>query len=367
MATASFAGYQAPSLDGQALRRQLSMSFLLNIVQGLFHTPGRGIQQAVQIDTAGAEVRVIREKPLTQKARSMDASDSSGGYFNQNDAEQPTSEEYGLRVLLMIDRNIDIPSSMQDMLPLDIAQATVRNYEQLVAKNINASTIATQIAASLNDNATVVDGGGTANWVTYDEANMLDTFQDLGAVLDEGDPDNGVDTFPADTRIALWRTYAKRAFYKTAKNVLDIGNWKAQDMVRLGTVDPESVRNTDKNGFFGEIDSTYNYMVAPAVFNLAEEYLRQSNAPVASGTLDDVVGYMCASMGTARGISLQSQVKIIDSPKGQGLRMQPKQRWGVEVFYPKSIALCVKTGFTNPAYPASVVTPITIIGPESNV
>lgn len=366
MATSSFAGYTAPSIDGQALRRQLSMSFLLNIVQGLFHTPGRGVQQAVQIDTAGAEVRVIREKPLTQKARSLGET-ANGGYFNTNSPEQPSSDEYGLQVTFIIDNNIDIPSVMQDMLPLDIAQATVRNYEQLVAKNINASTIATQIASSLNDNATVVDGGGTANWVTYDATAMLDTFQDIAAVLDAGDVDNGVDTFPSDSRIALWRTYAKRAFYKTAKNVLDIGNWKAQDMVKLGTVDPESVRNTDKNGFFGEIDSTYNYMVAPAVFVLAEEYLRQSGAPVAAGYLDDVVGYMCASMGTARGISLQSQVKIIDSPLGQGLRMQPKQRWGVEVFYPKSVVLCVATGFTNPAYPASVITPITIVGPESNV
>lgn len=366
MATSSFAGYSAPSIDGQALRRQLSMSFLLNIVQGLIHTPGRGIQQAVQIDTAGAEVRVIREKPLTQKARSL-GSATNGGYFNTNNPEQPSSDEYGLQVTLLIDQNIDIPSVMQDMLPLDIAQATVRNYEQLVAKNINASTIATQIKASLNDNANVQAAAGTPNWVTYSATEMLDTFQDLGAVLDAGDEANGVDTFPADSRIALWRTYAKRAFYKTAKNVLDIGNWKAQDMIKLGTVDPESVRNTDKNGFFGEIDSTYNYMVAPAVFTLAEQYLVQSGAPVASGFLDGVVGYMCASMGTARGISLQSQVKIIDSPLGQGLRMQPKQRWGVEVFYPKSIVLCVASAFTNPAYPASVVTPISIIGPESNV
>jgi len=366
MATSSFAGYQAPSIDGQALRRQLSMSFLMNIVQGLFHTPGRGIQQAVQIDTAGAEIRVLREKPLTQKARTISAG-TNGGYFNTNNPEQPSSDYYGLQALHIIDQNIDIPSVMQDMLPLDIAQATVRNYEQLVAKNINASTIATQIKASLNDNAEVVDGGGASNWVTYDATNMLDVFQDMGAVLDAGDEENGVDTFPADSRIALWRTYAKRAFYKTAKSVLDVANWKAQDMIRLGTVDPESVRNTDKNGFFGEIDSTYNYMVAPAVFTLAEKYMRQSDAPVAAGFLDDVVGYMCASMGTARGISLQSQVKIIDSPLGQGMRMQPKQRWGVEVFYPKSVVLCVASGFTNPAYPASVVTPISIIGPESNV
>ena len=367
MATSSFAGYTAPSIDGQALRRQLSMSFLMNIVQGLFHTPGRGIQQNVQIDTAGAEVRVIREKPLTQSARQLGAT-TNGGYFNTEDPEQPSSEEYGLQVTQIIDQNIDIPSVMQDMLPLDIAQATVRNYEQLVARNINASTIATQLASNFNYNAELVDDGGTATFVEYDSTSdeILDIFQDMAGVLDDGDWDNGIDTFPAEDRIALWRSTAKRAFYKTAKSVLDLGNWKAQDMVRLGTVDAESVRNTDKNGFFGEIDSTYNYMVADGVFTLATTYLRQSAAAIASTALDNVVGYMCSSIGTARGISLQSQVKIIDSPLGQGLRMQPKQRWGVEVFYPKSIVVAVNTDFTNPAYPASTVTEITVVAPGSN-
>jgi len=368
MATSEYAGYSAPSIDGQALRRQLAGSFLMNIVQGLFHTPGRGIQQAVNIDTAGLEVRVIREKPLTQKARRVGAT-SNGGYFNTGTPEQPTSEEYGLKVDLLIDLPIDIPEVMQDMLPLDIAQATVRNYEQLVARNINASTIATQLASTFNYNATLVDGGGTATWVEYASAtdDILDIFQDAGLQLDDGDVDNGVDTFPADTRIALWRSTGKRAFFKTAKSVLDVGNWKAQDMIRLGTVDAESVRNTDKNGFFGEIDSTYNYFVASAIWNLAVEYLRQSDAPMADTTLDEVVGFMCASMGTARGVSLQSQVKIIDSPQGQGIRMQPKQRWGVEVFYPKSVVAVVTDSFTNPAYPASTVTAISIEAPESNV
>lgn len=368
MATETLSNYSAPKIDGQALRRQLFGVFLVNIVQGLFHTPGKGINQNVIVDTDALQVRVLREKPLTQKARRVGATEN-GGYFNEKSYEQPTSDEYGIEVNLILDRNIDIPANMEDMIKLPVAQATTKNYENLVKQNINASTIAAQLAGYFNAQATLVDGGGTATWQEYVAAtdSILDVFQDANAVLDDGDVTNGVDTFPAESRIALWRSAGKRAFYKTAKAVLDIGNWKAQDMLRVGAVDPVSVRNTDKNGFFGEIDSVYNYFVATAIWNLAEEYLRQSAAPVAAGTLDEVVGYLCASMGTLRGIAMDSQLKMIDSPVGQGIRMQPKQRWGVELIYPASVVAVVTDSFTNPSYPLSVVTPITLEAPDSNI
>ena len=149
MATSSFAEYSAPSVDGQALARQLSPTVLVNVVQSLFHTPGRGVSQNVVVDTNAIQVRVIREKPLTKKARSIGAG-TDGGYFSGQTAEQPTSDEYGLTVNLVYDTPIDIASNMQDMIPIDLANATMRNYVQAVAKNINASTIATQLGINLN-------------------------------------------------------------------------------------------------------------------------------------------------------------------------------------------------------------------------
>ena len=373
MATSSFAGYTAPSVDGQALARQLSPTVLVNVVQSLFHTPGRGVSQNVVVDTNAIEVRVIREKPLTQKARSIGAT-TDGGYFSSQTAEQPTSDEYGLRVNLVYDTPIDIPTNMQDMIPIDLANATIRNYVQAVAKNINASTIATQLGINLNALAAadlVSAGSGNSVQLTLATDDILDKFQDAQAYLDDGDSTNGVDTFPMDSRIALWRTAAKRAFYKDATGVFSVNNWKAQDMLKIGAVDPETYPNTSMNGFFGEIDQCYNYFVASAVWTLAEDYMVQDGSPVAAGFLDTVEGYICASMGTLRGIAINSTMKIVDSQSGQGIRLQPKQRWGVELIYSSSVVplhAATKTLYAQKATNAgdTAVLPISILAPASN-
>ena len=373
MATSSFAGYTAPSVDGQALARQLSPTVLVNVVQSLFHTPGRGVSQNVVVDTNAIEVRVIREKPLTQKARSIGAT-TDGGYFSSQTAEQPTSDEYGLRVNLVYDTPIDIPTNMQDMIPIDLANATIRNYVQAVAKNINASTIATQLGINLNALAAadlVSAGSGSSVQLTLATDDILDKFQDAQAYLDDGDSTNGVDTFPMDSRIALWRTAAKRAFYKDATGVFSVNNWKAQDMLKIGAVDPETYPNTSMNGFFGEIDQCYNYFVASAVWTLAEDYMVQDGSPVAAGFLDTVEGYICASMGTLRGIAINSTMKIVDSQSGQGIRLQPKQRWGVELIYSSSVVplhAATKTLYAQKGTNAgdTAVLPISILAPASN-
>ena len=373
MATSSYAGYTAPSVNGQALARQLSPTVLVNVVQSLFHTPGRGVSQNVVVDTNAIEVRVIREKPLTQKARTIGET-TDGNYFSSQTAEQPTSDEYGLRVNLVYDTPIDIPTNMQDMIPVDLANATMRNYVQAVAKNINASTIATQLGINLNTLGAqdlVTEGSGSSVQVTIGTDDILEKFQDAQVYLDNGDSDNGVDTFPMSSRIALWRSDAKRAFYKDATGVFSVNNWKAQDMLAIGAVDPVSVPNTELNGFFGEIDQCYNYFVASAVWTLAEDYMRQDGSPVAGGFLDPVKGYICASMGTLRGIAINSTMKIVDSQAGQGIRLQPKQRWGVELIYPKSVVALHSTTKTVYAQLATnagdtAVLPISIVAPASN-
>jgi hypothetical protein len=306
------------------------------------------------------EVRVVREKPLTQKSRSLGAADD-GAFFSNQTAEQPTSEEYGVRITLAYDTPIDIPSNMVDMFPLDVVNATIRNYHQAVSKNINASTIATQLAAIFNyDLANTVNS--TEEYIAGTDE-LLDIYFDAGIKLDDGDPANGVDTFPEDTRIALWRSTGKKDFYKTAKSVFEIGNWKAQDMMKLGALDWESTPNTVTNGFFGVINQTYNYMVASSVWTLAVKYMRMSDTFLPEASLDKVIGYMCASMGTLRGIAMQSTLKTVDSQAGQGIRLQPKQRWGIECIYPLSIVPIVNGSYSNPA----ASHPISIMGENSNV
>lgn len=368
MATSSTTAFTAPSIAGQALKRQLSPVIIKNVVQGLYHQNGRGINQTVVLDTNAMEVRVVREKPLTQKSRSLGAA-TDGGFFSSQGSEQPSSDEYGVSITLAYDTVIDIPSNMTDMFPLDLVNSTIRNYHQAVSANINASTIATQLGALFTYDA----ANSTDNTITYTSGtdDLLNIYFDASIKLDDGDDANGVHTFPEETRIALWRSSGKKDFFKTAKSVFEMGNWKAQDMMKLGSLDWDTVPNTVTNGFFGIVNQTYNYMVASTIWTLAVKYMRANDAPLASTALDEVVGYMCASMGTLRGIAMQSTLKIIDAIDGQGIRLQPKQRWGIETIYPLSIVPIVTTNYSNPAIidVATVLTPFTIyiVGENSNV
>ena len=120
-------------------------------------------------------------------------------------------------------------------------------------------------------------------------------------------------------------------------------------MLRIGAVSPDVYMNTDKNGFFGEIDQVYNYMVAKPVFTLATKFVVDDGAQAATTIFDGVDGYICASMGTLRGIAINSTMKIVDSQAGAGIRLQPSQRWGIEVIYPSSVVVVIESTYTNPA------------------
>jgi hypothetical protein len=67
------------------------------------------------------------------------------------------------------------------------------------------------------------------------------------------------------------------------------------------------------------------------------------------GDLAKVVGMVVASEATGRGIAFQNSIKAIDSPDGQGIRLQPLTRWGVEVWIPEGIQLIVEDDFVNPS------------------
>ena len=52
--------------------------------------------------------------------------------------------------------------------------------------------------------------------------------------------------------------------------------------------------------------------------------------------------------GILFGLAAGSSIKTIDSPKGQGVRLQPLYRMGAACVMPKSVSLYVDTGFVNP-------------------
>jgi hypothetical protein len=371
--------FNAPSLDGQALRRVLAPAIMENIVQDIILRDGYGVTEKFSTDTDAFEIRVVRQRALELDARKFGAQ-FNGGFFNSLTEIQPTSQEYGIRLDHIIDRNVDIPSNMQDMFPLDIVGATTQRVGQAVARNVNASTMAEQLRVALTYNAAVTleadytlldtpyvfdasldtptivaHDTGTDNWQT--------TYLTASALLDNGDERHGVDIYPVDMRVAVWRPEVRAELLKSGQVIIGGSNF-AQQMIAAGKVSPDGRPRENMGGYFGDIDATPQHIASKPLWNLAEKYLQ-----LTPGALDDVYGMIVSSLGTGRALAFNNTIKTIDSPNGQGMRIQPKYRWGVETWFPKSVILIVEDGFVNPAIggteQAPVVAPLTILQPQS--
>ena len=395
MASAVLSQFNAPVLDGQALKRVLAPAIMENIVQDILLRDGYGVTEKFSTDTDAFEIRVIRQAALDLDARKFGAT-FNGGFFNTLTEIQPTSQEYGIRLDHIIDRNVDIPSNMQDMFPLDVVGATTKRVGQSVARNVNASTMAEQLRVALNYNAAVklrVDGdidddgflAATASFDTsgsYSSADKYDVTKDTStivahntgvsdwqttyltasALLDNGDERHGVDIYPVDMRVALWRPEIRAELLKTGQIIIGGSNF-AQEMIAAGKVNPGGVPRENMGGYFGDIDATPQHIASKAIWNLAEKYLQ-----LTAGALDKVYGMIVSSMGTGRALAFNNTIKTIDSPNGQGMRIQPKYRWGIATWFPKSVVLLAEDDFANPAITGAgldTFTAVTILQPQS--
>jgi hypothetical protein len=382
--------FNAPSIDGQAVRRVLAPVIMENIVQDIILRDGYGVTEKFSTDTDAFEIRVVRQRALDLDARKFGAT-FNGGFFNSLTEIQPTSQEYGIRLDHIIDRNVDIPSNMQDMFPLDVVGATTQRVGQAVARNVNASTMAEQLRVSLNYNGAVAlrstgaindaafktataafSSNGTYDYdaaldtpsfVAHDDetTDWITTYLTASAKLDNGDERNGVDIFPVDMRVAVWRPEVRAELLKTGQVIIGGSNF-AQQMIAAGKVSPDGRPRENMGGYFGDIDATPQHIASKAIWNLAEKYLQLS-----TGALDEIYGMIVSSLGTGRALAFNNTIKTIDSPNGQGMRIQPKYRWGIETWFPKSVILIVSDDFTfsNLTVDGTTFTPLTILQPQS--
>ena len=390
----SFSDFGTPSIDGQAVNRVMPMMVLRNAVQGMQQVSGRGVTEEFTTDTEASEIRVIRQKPITSQVRSI-GSTTNGGFFNSDSPEESASDFYGLRILTAYDTNFDIAEVAENMFKPSILDATVINMAQFIAKQVNASTMAEQLVKALNlAKGQVAGEANKTNIVELDSAltdgSVLDSLLDGYSVLDDGDSDNGIDTFTYEGRCVLARTAVKRALPKGIAGLLNVGNFKAQNMLKVGGADPETTPNNLTDGFFGEIDSTPHYMTSSPVWLEAEKYIVDGTTGLpastttgsfitgmtyvisvvgdtnfvaigasadavgvrftatgagdgttgkATITLAQVNGMLTHKIGTLRGMAFAKAMKVIDNPRGQGKRLQPLYRWGHETIFPKSVVL----------------------------
>lgn len=324
----------SPKLNGQALRRYTSKNIAENIFQNILALPEKGVTEKYSEDTDASEIRIIRQTVPDIKARRLGAN-VNGGYFNSNAALMPQSVEYGLKILYMIDDQIDFPTVMDEMVELPVVEATTKAVAGLVARNINASTIAHQIAKVVNQN---VSAAGSTNEVVLTAAGAYkDALIEANGKLDDGDTDNGIDIFPVDGRQGFLRSATRTGLLKSGQIIIGGSNY-AQEMLARGAISPNTYKQ-DKLEYVGEIDGVPMCVVAKPVWDLAEKYLQ-----VTAGKLDAVVALIVAGIATGRALAFNNSVKIIDSPRGQGKTAQYKYRWGVEAFFHKGIVPVLANG-----------------------
>lgn len=316
-----------------------------NIFLDLLHRNGYGVTQ--QEETNVSTLRMLKVKPFTDSARTVGA-ETNGGWFNENDAHFASVVEYDLNLLYVYDRGVDIPEVQQDMCPANLMDNATKNVGGRVATEINASTIAEQLKTKYN--AAKAAGKWDGLGVVIDaEGNVYLAVQTASTLLDNGDEENGIQSFPFDERQILLRP-TFRASLLSAKGVLLGGSNYSQSMLAKGTVSPEAKKEWG-NMYCGEIDGIPCYITPDVLWKRAGEWAGNAAAFNATQAI------MCAASATDRGISTQDYIKIIDSPAGAGKRLQPKTRWGINVCYPAGIVPILAKGTAAPTADLSVVAP----------
>ena len=345
-----FADIKTPFVNEATLKRIMSSRVKENIFQNIFTRPNEAVTEKFSEDTDAAEIQVIRVKPDGSDAREI-GDDLNGNWFNGESAAYSTTAAYGIKILTTIDRNIDIPTNQQDMMNVDVAEAELANLAGRVNRNINAMTIAEQLRKNFTD---VAAGTVAKNWITVTNDDYLGALIEAGGKLDDGNAAEGVDSYPDGARAVIVRSSVKTALLKKGQVIIG-GSDAAQNILRKGGLSENDRPEVASTAYVGEVANMPVYVASQVVWTLAERYLG-----LTPGRLDGVQMLVVSAVGTLRALAFNSAMKIIDSPDGQGRRLQPKYRMGTSCIDALSVVPVVDSSFVAPSN-------ITIKAPASRV
>lgn len=349
-----FADIKTPYINQLTLKRVLSPAVKENIFQGIMLKPGEAVTEKFSEDTDAAEIQVLRQKPLDNDARELGAN-TNGAWFNSQSAQTSATEAYGIQILQTIDRNIVIPTNAQDMINVDLLAGEVKNLAGLVNRNINAMTIAAMLAKNFNNVAGIDKKNANAqavelaleqtiqnNWITKTSGDKyVDLIIDACAKLDDGNPLQGIDAYPEDERAIIIRPTIKAEVLKSMVGLY--GGTGVYDLLRNGGLDRDTKPAISTTGYVGEINNTPVYCLAGVGWSLVEKYLGLS-----AGALNNLAAIVVSGSGTGRALAFNSKIKTVDAQEGQGIKLQPKYRFGCECWDALSVVPIFSSAFTNP-------------------
>lgn len=322
-----------------------------NLFVSLLHRDGKGVTQHTETDVS--TLRILKPAVPAGSARTLGAgSTKNGGWFNSEAATVQDITEYDLNLIHIYDLMTDIPEVQEDMVPVSVFDAANKNIGGRIATEINASTIAYQLADRFNaaDTANAWTGIAVVEENTANAKNAYNAVMTASAKLDDGDEALGIQGYPFEERQLLMKSAFRQKLMSETGVILGGSNY-AQSMVAKGALSPDAAKEYG-NMYCGEIDLIPCFITPAPIWKRASEWVGTTGT-----AFDGVDAIMCAASATDRGISTMDYVKIIDSPNGAGKRLQPKVRWGVNVCYGSGIVPIVANGTAVPSAPLTVTAP----------
>ena len=308
-----------------------------NLFVKLLHRNGKGVTE--QTETNASSIRMFKVLPGGSRARALGHEDN-GAFFNGAAAKTPKVIEYNLDLLYLMDEVYDLPEVQQDMVSVNIFDETTKNIGGECATEINASTFAHQLKAVFKK---ATEKGAWDDYAVKlaSTPKYTESFVAANSMLDEGDKENHIQSFPFEERQAFVTSKMRRGLMANGQVLLGGSNF-AQSMLAKGALSPEDKKDFG-DMYLGEIDSVPVYFMPKAILDGASEWCNGNEEVL------KVEGMICAASATDRGISTQDYIKIVDSPDGAGKRLQPKTRWGINVAYAKGIVPIFSSTVGTPA------------------
>lgn len=331
------------SVNDTALHVAVSEWIIERLVQDNLYRDKLGITQITTKDVGAGGVRVPKVKPSTGTWRKLGAT-TNGDWFNSGTIGAIGLDEEFVELLYVYDMPEDVPVSQQKLSLGGLSSVEVRAKEigKNIAVGMNAGTMAHQLAAVINAVITAtVETDRIYTYTPATEGDSLDKILTANAELDNGDGTYH-HYFPREGRILLLRPRTIANLRKKGSVIVGGSNY-AQEILSSGTLDIDLKSLPEvHNGYVGMLDGIPVYKATDRLWTEAETWLGQT-----AGYLDNIVGILCSHLATGRGHAFPDQTKVIDSPNGQGLRIQPLSNFGVKVFFEAGIKLIADAAFAE--------------------
>ena len=323
----------APYINGINGERRISAAILKNFYQGLVEKGGKGVDDNfVSAGDAEEATQIVVHRVLPVKMRPREQGASKNGASYSQNQHYVQTEDVGIDILQVLDDPILIPRASTDRINVDLLAEQIKIFSDRWATIYNGATTASKILATYSAKASgtevneqVISASDISNKL------VLDKFIEGNSLLDEGDPAHGIDIFPQDTRIAVFRV-SYRATLK-AGGILVLGKGDEVYRILAGSgINNEGEARTADDGYVGTIDGVEVRLISNESLGHAAGFLGFPENELKKGGV--FCGYIASSYANARGASTRERTKVVDEVNGQGIRLLPYIKFGAVSWYP---------------------------------